>query len=192
MHRAYDISDDDMRYVLSTFVVVPKRWMDDYGWRPFTPGEVAASTRYYRELGRLMGIKDVPETFEGFAELLDDYEATHFAYDDGGRRVADATLDLMTTFYPRVLAAPMRVFARALMDQPLLEAFGYRTPPAPVVHLARAGLRLRGRLERLLPARRDPLTVRDLRWVRSYPDGFDVDAMGTFPRRCPVPHDRGA
>ena len=184
MHGAYDISNDDMRYVLATFVVVPKRWMDDYGWRPFTPGEVAASTRYYRELGRRMGIKDVPETFDGFARLLDDYEAAHFAFDEGGRRVADATLSLMTTFYPRVLAAPVRLFARALMDEPLLAAFGYHAPPAWVVRVARGGLRLRGRLERLLPARREPLTVRDLRWIRSYPDGFDVEAMGTFPERC--------
>jgi hypothetical protein len=186
MHGAYDISDDDMRYVLATFVVVPKRWMDDYGWRPFTPGEVAASTRYYRELGRLMGVKDVPETFDGFARLLDEHEAAHFGYDEGGRRVADATLTLMTTFYPRVLAWPVRLFARALMDDPLLDAFGYRAPPAPVVRLARTALRLRGRLERLLPARREPLTVRDLRWVRSYPDGFDVGDMGTFPERCRV------
>jgi hypothetical protein len=32
MHRGYDISDDDMRYVLSTFVVTPIRWLDAYGW----------------------------------------------------------------------------------------------------------------------------------------------------------------
>ena len=33
MHGRYDISNDDLRYVLATFVVVPKRWMDDYGFR---------------------------------------------------------------------------------------------------------------------------------------------------------------
>lgn len=183
MHGVYDISNDDMRYVLATFVVVPKRWMDDYGWRPFTPGEVAASTRYYRELGRLMGIRDLPVTYDDFARLLDDYEAAHFAYDEGGRRVADSTLALLTTFYPRVPAWPVRLFARSLMDEPLLRALGYSAPPAPVVALARAGLRLRGRLERLLPARRTPVRVRDLPWIRSYPDGFDVDLMGTFPER---------
>lgn len=37
MHRRYDISDADYRYVLSTFVVTPKRWMDDYGWRRLSP-----------------------------------------------------------------------------------------------------------------------------------------------------------
>ncbi len=188
MHGAYDISNDDMRYVLSTFVVVPKRWMDDYGWRPFTAAEVAASTRYYVELGRLMGIRDIPTTYDAFARLLDDYEAEHFAFDPGSRRVADATFALMKTFYPRAVARPVDVFSRALMDEPLLKAFDYRPPPAAVTRASRAALRLRGRAERLLPARRTPMHVEDLRWIRSYPDGFEVERLGTFPRGCPVRH----
>ena len=104
MHGAYDISNDDMRYVLATFVVVPKRWMDDYGWRPFTSAEVAASTRYYAELGRLLGIKEIPTTYEAFERLLEGYEAAHFRYDPASRRVADATMALMRTFYPRAVA----------------------------------------------------------------------------------------
>ena len=188
MHGAYDISNDDMLYVLSTFVVVPRRWVDDHGWRPFTPAEVVASVRYYRELGRLMGIRDIPETYAEFEDLLDSYEAEHFAFDPGGRRVADSTLQLMLTFYPRPLSRPVEVFSRAVMDEPLLEAFGYSRPPAPVVRAARAALRARAVLERLLPARRTALHARDLPRIRSYPDGYDVDALGTFPRGCPVPH----
>ena len=100
MHGSYAIADDDMRYVLARFVVVPKRWMDDYGWRRFTDVEVEASIRYYRELGRLMGIKRLPETYDGFERLLDDYEATHFRYDEAGRRVADMTLALLRSLPP--------------------------------------------------------------------------------------------
>ncbi|MGZ4626781.1 MAG: oxygenase MpaB family protein [Kineosporiaceae bacterium] len=194
MHRSYDISNDDMRYVLSTFVVVPKRWMDDYGWRPFSPGEVAASVRYYLELGALMGIKDLPGTYAGFEALLDGYEAEHFGFDAGGRRVADATLALLLTFYPRVAAKGVEVFSRALMDPPLREAFGYRAPPGWVVAAARAGLRARARVEARLPARRTPQRARDLPRIRSYPNGFRVEELGTFPRAataaggagCPV------
>jgi hypothetical protein len=188
MHGAYDISNDDMRYVLSTFVVVPKRWLDDYGWRPLSPVEVRASVRYYIELGRLMGIKDVPDTYDGFDNLLTSYEAEHFAYDEGARRVADATMHLLGTFYPAFMARPMDLFSRALMDDPLLEAFHYDKPPGPVVRAARGGLRARGRAERLLPARRKPKTVADNRRIRSYPDGFDIERLGTFPRGRPVPH----
>ncbi len=192
MHGAYDIPNDDMRYVLSTFVVTPRRWMDDYGWRPFSPAEVRASVRYYVELGRLMGIKDVPTTYDEFDELMTSYEAAHFAFDPGGRRVAEHTMTLMASFYPRVLARPMDVFSRALMDEPLLEAFRFPAPPRPVVRAARAGLRARARLEALLPARRTPLHTLDLPRIRSYPDGYEIEQLGTFPRGCPVPHGRAA
>jgi hypothetical protein len=182
MHGAYDISNDEMRYVLSTFVVVPKRWLDDYGWRPLSPGEVRASVRYYMELGRLMAIKDVPDSYEGFEELLTTYEAAHFAYDEGARRVADSTMRLLASFYPSFLAKPMELFSRALMDEPLLEAFRYPAPPASVVRAARQGLRARGRVERLMPARRKPKSVADNSRIKSYPGGFDIERLGTFPR----------
>ena len=192
MHGAYDISNDDMRYVLSTFVVTPKRWMDDYGWRPFSPAEVRASTRYYQELGRLMGIKELPRTYDDFERLLDIYEAEHMAFDPGGRRVADATMALTLTFYPALLSRPMEVFSRALMDPPLLAAFDYRSPRRPLVALARAGLRARARVEALLPACEEPVHFRDSPRMRSYPDGYHVDALGTFPWGCPVPHAQDA
>ena len=192
MHGAYDISNEAMRYVLATFVVVPKRWLDDYGWRPLSPVEVRASVSYYRELGRLMGIRELPTTYHGFEELLTSYEAESFAYDEGGRRVADSTMRLLTTFYPSVLAPVVRAASLALLDDPLRETFGYPSPPAVVRRLVRAGLRGRGRVVALLPARRRPRHSPDMPTIRSYPHGYDVDALGTFPRRCPRPRAEGA
>ena len=186
MHRRYDISNDDMRYVLSTFVVVPQRWLDAYGWRPLTEAERLAAVRYYQSTGRHLGIKDIPDTYEDFERLMDDYEAAHFAYDDGARRVADATLELLVTFYPRPLAPVIRVFSRALMDPPLLEAFGYPDPGPVVRGLSEGALRLRARLVALLPPRRRPKLVRDMHRIRSYPHGFDLADLGTFAPGGPV------
>ncbi len=188
MHRMYDISNDDLRYVLATFVVVPKRWLDDFGWRALSDGELRASVNYYRELGRHMAITDVPETYDGFATLMDDYEAEHFAYDAGARRVADATLALMASFYPRPAAKGVDVFSRALMDPPLLAAFRYDDPGPAARRASTAALRARARLLAHVPSRRKPVFVHDLAKVKSYPDGYDLAAMGTFTPGCPVPH----
>lgn len=192
MHRAYDIPDHEFRYVLSTFVVVPKRWLDEFGKRPLTPTEVEASVHYYRALGRHMGIKDVPETYAGFEELMDSYEAEHYGFDEGGRRVADATLALMVDFQPRVVRPLMGVFSRSLMDPPLRAAFRYADPPAFVVALSRGALKARGLLLRAFPARREPKVIEDLPQIRSYPDGYDLEQLGTFPvpgvAGCPVRH----
>lgn len=183
MHRAYDIPNHQFAYVLSTFVVVPKRWLDDYGKRPMTPNEIEASVHYYRTLGRHMGIKDVPETYAGFERLMDSYEAEHFAYDAGARRVADSTLALMKTFYAKPLRRPAGVFAKALMDQPLRDAFRYDAPPAFVQRASRAGLRARGLALRAFPARRNPKRIEDISWIRSYPNGYELENLGTFPPR---------
>ncbi|KLL09827.1 oxygenase MpaB family protein [Protofrankia coriariae] len=193
MHRMYDISNADMRYVLSTFVVVPKRWIDEYGWRRLTDGEVLASVRYYQTLGHHLGITDVPATYDEFARLMDDYEREHFAFDPGGRRVADATLRLLTTFYPRPVRPLVEVFSRALMDPPLLAAFGYREPGRVARRLSEGALRVRAGIVALFPARRSPRYVHDMSRIRSYPDGFQIERMGTFVPGCPVHHgDSGA
>jgi hypothetical protein len=185
MHGSYDISNDDMRYVLATFVVMPVRWVEDYGYRPLRGHEVEATVAYYRRVGALMGIKDLPDDYAGFSRLLDAYEAEHFRPDRKTRAVADATLDLLVSFYPRPLAPAVDLFARSLMDDHLLAAFGYRRPPAVVRWLSRRALRLRGQVIARLPARRRPTYARDLARVKSYPNGHLVARIGTFPDTMP-------
>jgi hypothetical protein len=190
MHRSYPITNDDLRYVLCTFVVVPLRWMDEFGWRPFTETEKVASANYYRELGKHMGIKDIPATWQEFGTALDEYEAAHFGFDDGGRAVADSTLDLMCTFPPNDKApkALINAFSRALMDPPLRDALHYGAPSAGFEKVSRFAMRLRAKVVRHMPVRTEPQLVRGLPQVRSYPEGHDVDRLGTFPSGCPVPH----
>lgn len=185
MHGSYNISNDDMRYVLSTFVVVPMRWLAAYGWRAPTPAERIASAEYYRALGARMGISDIPSSFAAFEALLDAYERDHFAFDPGGRAVSDATLGLMASFrpfslLPRSLA---RRLAIALMDEPLLDAFGYAHPSPLERRLAAAALRARSQYVRGRSPRLRPRWARQSPTVRSYPGGYDLSLLGTFPAR---------
>ncbi|MEW2626093.1 oxygenase MpaB family protein [Streptomyces sp. NPDC048106] len=192
MHRSYDISDDDMRYVLSTFVVVPKRWIDAYGWRRLSRHEIVAAAEYYRTLGRHMGIPGIPKTYEEFETLLDTYEKAHFGWDEGARRVSDATLGLMASWYPRPMAPLLRTGVLALLDEPLLNAFRYQRPGAATVALVRRAVRARSRVVRLLPPRRAPHYARQNREIKGYPNGYRVADLGTHPvpglRGCPVRH----
>ncbi|QIK05445.1 DUF2236 domain-containing protein [Streptomyces sp. ID38640] len=195
MHRSYDISNEDMRYVLCTFVVVPKRWLDDYGWRRLTAHEQHAVATYYRTLGRHMGITELPQTYEDFEQCLDAYEEAHFGWDEGARRVSDATLDLMAGWYGP-LAPVVRGASMALLDDSLLDAFRYERPKPAVQKAVRTALKLRAKAVRLLPPRRTPHYARQNPEIKGYPNGFRVAELGTFPasRRtgsCPVPHGEG-
>ncbi|MDF0529069.1 oxygenase MpaB family protein [Tsukamurella sp. 8F] len=191
MHHMYEISNDDMRYVLATFVVIPVRWIERYGWRALEPDEVVAAVRYYEALGRRMGIREIPHSYDDFALLLDEYEAEHFAFDRGGRAVADSTLRLFATFYPGVPESVAGRVAQAIMDPPLLAAFGYDDPGQRLRRLVESGLRARAALVRRLPARRRPKTVDSLRRIRSYPGGSELREMGTFAPGCPVHRTAG-
>ncbi|MEE2047019.1 oxygenase MpaB family protein [Nocardiopsis tropica] len=191
MHRSYDIGNDDYRYVLSTFVVMPVRWLNDhgYGWRRLSDHEVSAITHYYRRLGKYMGIKDIPGTYEEFRDLLDSYEREHFAYTDAGRAVSDSTLDLMVTFYPPRVAGLARRFSMAILDDSLIEAFRYEPPSRAWRRSADLALKLRAKVVRRMRPREEPLWADMNPNIRSYPEGYDVDRIGTFPAGCPVAHD---
>jgi hypothetical protein len=188
MHGAYDISNADFLYVLSTFVVVPIRWIDAFGWRRLCETEKVASANFYRDVGRHMGMKDIPATHEEFARYLDAYEHEHFGFDAGARAVADATLGLFTTFPPNHLAPARLVkrFSYGLMDDSLRAAFHYPRISRVEQSLARGAVWLRGRFVRLLPPRTQPRYARQLPNIRGYPDGYDLAQLGTFPRGCPA------
>lgn len=186
MHKMYDISNDDMRYVLSTFVVVPVRWLARSGWRELQANERVAMVRYYQDLGRHMAIKDIPDTYDEFETLMDAYEDEHFAFDDGARRVADSTMDLMASFYPSIAARAVNILSRSLMDEPLITAFRYPEPGPVARALSVGALKARARALRYFPARRKPALVQNMPRIRSYPNGYDIEKMGTFAPGCPV------
>ena len=178
IHQRFDISNDDFRYVLSTFVVIPIRWLDRYGWRPLHEHERVATNRYYYELGTLMGIKDIPQTWQQMSVLMDDYEREHFTYSEASRNVGVATRELFVRWFPRVPAGLVRTSVHALLDEPTRAAMGLPEAPALVRRAVDLGLLLRGKSMALLPPRRKPFTAESSWFVRSYPEGFDIGTLG--------------
>ena len=191
MHRSYDISNEDYLYVLSTFVVMPVRWLNDYGygWRRLSDHEISGITNYYRKLGKYMGIKDIPQTYEEFRDLMDSQEEEHFAYTEGGRAVSDATLELMVNFYPAWQRPLVRPFTKALLDDSLIKAFRYPEPSAFWRKAGDVAMKARAKVVRRMKPRTEPRWARMSPNIRTYPDGYDPSRIGTFPQGCPVPHD---
>ncbi len=190
MHGMYDISNGDFLYVLATFVVCPVEWVNAYEWRKLTSHEIRGLTNYYRRLGQLMGIKDIPETYEGFKQFYEDYETANFAFSPDALAVADSTLDLLGTFMPYKLLsrAVVRRMSFALMDDRLLNAFKYPKPTLVERILVRGGLKARGLAIRLFfPPRTEPLFGRQTKQIRSYPNGYRLEELGPFGAGCPVP-----
>ncbi len=75
----------------------------------------------------------------------------------------------------------MRRFAYSLMDEPLLRAFRYPTPTRFERWFFNGAMHVRARLLRLFPARSKPKWVSTYGYYRTYPAGYDIDHLGTFP-----------
>jgi uncharacterized protein (DUF2236 family) len=176
IHGRYPISNDDFLYVLSTFVVVPVRWLARYGWRPYSRHEVRATVNTFRHMARLMGVKDVPETYEGFAALLDAYERKNYAYTEANQRVAEATIAIFQGWFPRVLRPLARRGVLALTDAPLRQALGLRRSSRTMETAADRVLKARAMVVRLLPPRPDSRPKKPD--TRSYPGGYTLGQIG--------------
>ncbi|GAA3857596.1 oxygenase MpaB family protein [Saccharothrix violaceirubra] len=185
LHGRFEITNDDMKYVLSTFVFDPVDWLDAYGWRPLVEQERQASFHFYRAVGVRMAIKDLPGTYAEFREFKDAYERREFVYSETNRRIGQYTVDLFCSWYPYVPKALTSQAVLSFLDEPMSRAFGFTRPPAAVGALARGTLRLRSRIVRRLPARTAPPAPRAAltdqpknRTYPGYPTGYEPSGLG--------------
>jgi ER-bound oxygenase mpaB/B'/Rubber oxygenase, catalytic domain len=180
LHGRFRIANDDFLYVLSTFVFEPVRWNERFGWRPLCEQERLGMFYFWREIGRRMNIADLPESYDELEAFNRDYERRHLRYSDANRRVGLATMNMFTDRVPRVLCPLARSAIHALLEVPLIRAFGFPQPSRLMRWLVPATLRLRARLARFLPARTQP-RLRSRMKRPSYPDGYRIEQIGPPP-----------
>jgi hypothetical protein len=177
-HGRYSIPNDEYVYTLSTFVLEPIRWNARFGWRRLTPHECDATYYLWREIGRRMGIRDIPPSYAALERFNVAYERAEFRYADANHRLAVASRDLMLGWVlPRRLKALGAPVIHAMLDQPMLDAVGLPAAPRPLRWALDRGMRARATLLRQLPPRRRPwLATR--RPNRTYPDGYRIEQLG--------------
>ena len=175
IHGHYEIAEHEFHYVLATTIVGPVEWIRAYGWRDLHPHELAAIARVTTRFGELMGLKGLPTTYAGYATLLRDYEAAHFAHTPEATRLAEATIRIGRTTAPLPLKPLTRRVAVAMMDEPLREALGMPRQPAWLVAALKRALRLRARVLRHLAA---PRRTAYRHRPTTYPHGHTLADLG--------------
>jgi hypothetical protein len=177
VHSHFKISNDDFLYVLSTFIYVPIDWIDRYGWRPTCRNEKLGYYHFWREVGTRMGIHDIPLTYEAFEDWARGYERKTFRYTEANAKIGAATRELFASWFPRPLAPVVRLTIHALLDDAMLDAFGFPRPWRGARGLIDGVLRLRGCVGRWLPPRRKPNFFTD-RPNRTHPHSYEIDSLG--------------
>jgi hypothetical protein len=177
IHGRFEISNADFLYVLSTLVFVPIRWIERFGWRKLIPVEKVALFYFWREVGRRMNIKELPEDSDSFEAFSNDYERQHYRYTETNRRVGTATRELFASWFPGIFSPLVRRSIHALLDDPLREAFGFPKPGAFMRAMVPLSMRLRARALRVFPRRKTPL-LRTQMDRRSRPCGYQIEKIG--------------
>src|SRR5262245_28080708 len=148
IHGRFKIANGDFLYVLSTFVLEPIRWNARFGWRSMTERERLGWFWFWREVGERMGITGIPESYDALEQFNVAYERDAFRFTDATHRVAVATREMFARWFPAPLRPLVRRSIHALLDPPLLAAFGLE-PASPGLQRAMATtLRARGRVLR--------------------------------------------
>ena len=176
-HGHFKIANDDFLYVLSTFIYEPIRWIDRYGWRPTCLNERLGYFYFWREVGTRMGIHNIPPSYEDFELWARDYELKTFRYTETNQNIGAATRDLFASWYPRPLAPLVRHGIHALLDDEMLNAFGFPRPLPGVRVILNGVLKLRARIVRWMPPRREPNFFTD-RPNRTHPRGYEIGSLG--------------
>ncbi len=180
MHGRYRISNDDMLYVLSTFVVQPVHWLERFGKRAMTRKEIDACFFYYQALGARMKIREIPENYAAIEAFHRNYETQKFRYAASNAEIGSLTRDLLLSMYlPNRLVAFGRPAVHALCDPPLRSAMGFQNPPPWLERLLLTALKIRARVLRIMPSRRRPRLITERRRP-TYPSGYRIIDLGTF------------
>jgi hypothetical protein len=184
LHGRFEIANEDFLYVLSTFVFEPIRWNERFGWRPLVEQERLAAFHFWRAVGALMAIKDIPERMDDLERYNLEYERANFRFVESNRRVAAASRDMFLSWFP---AVPKRLGSQAiaaLIDDRLREALGFPRPPRSIARAVERGLRARALAVRMLPPRRRPKLRTSMRH-RTYPNAYRIEALGPPPADPP-------
>jgi hypothetical protein len=184
-HGRFAIANDDFRYVLSTFIYEPIRWNARFGWRPMCEKERLAMFYFWRAVGERMGIRELPADYAAFEQFNIDYEKRHFRYTEANHRVGTATLEMFASWFPRILRPIVRRAMYAVMDDSVIEGFGFPKPSPAMRRLVMAALKARAWLLRFLPARRHPRLRTEMRH-RSYPHGYQIEELGPPVKQEPA------
>jgi hypothetical protein len=178
-HGRYPIPNDEYLYTLSTFIYEPIRWNDRFGWRKLMTNEKLSSYYFWREIGKRMNIKDIPESYETFEAYNVGYEREHFTYSPDNQALAEVTRNLMLSWVlPRPLWPAGAPFIHAMIDDRLLRATGLPIPSTWLRRAVEGALKLRATVLRMLPGRKSPRLLTQMK-SRTYPNGYaSVEQLG--------------
>ena len=132
MHARYPIPNELNLYTLSTLACLPQRLGHQFTGRDiFTGHESLALYHFWRQVGEMMGIRDIPGSPDAMLRWMLDFEAAEYGFTPDGQAVTRALArEYAERWFPVAMrGAGERAFL-ALFDDRLLATHQLPTPSA--------------------------------------------------------------
>lgn len=136
IHSRYGnkIQMEQMVYTLCLLICEALEWIDKYDWRRTMPLEKHASWVFWDEVGRRMGLQNVPPSFEACAKFIEDFEVRNMAASEDNARIAEGVFALYASTFPKFLTPVVNAVLVAFMDSRLRGAFNLPALPTSLIH----------------------------------------------------------
>ncbi|KAF9095510.1 hypothetical protein BGX27_001264, partial [Mortierella sp. AM989] len=179
LHSHYNIAQEDFLYNLGLFVLVPMYLVKKFEWRPLTDLEKNAMLAVWTDLGRKMGIKNIPKTVRDFEDWLETSESRKMKYIPLNNKMADSTIAVFQSMVTTPEAkARVKKFLIGLMSQRNRAAVGYAEPPKIQIFLSESFFWVRGCIVKyLMMPRTAPRLVTAMRATKF--EDVDVEKVQT-------------
>jgi len=173
-HGYFSIANEDYLFVLSTFMLDPIDWIQRFGWRRLRDNEQAALFIFWCNVGKRMGIRDIPASLAAMREFSERYVRDHFRFSDANGTVSGATLGVMESWLPKPLRRFVRPVSAVLLDETTRMAVQLDPPGSFYSAVVPAALKLRAKWLALFGSSGEPA------WpdgYRTYPEGYAVERL---------------
>ncbi len=175
MHARHPITNEQMLYVLATFVVEPILWMQEFGARELSITEKQALFHFWIAVGKRMGIRELFADLETMQTYHESYERQHMLYSENNAKLYHGVLPVVAGMMPFPLSHMIGRLLPAIMSERLTRAFQLEPAGPWLKGLVRNLLILRAKLSELLPRR---ALYRTRMKHPSYPDGHTIKSLG--------------
>ncbi|KAG5974219.1 hypothetical protein E4U55_008284 [Claviceps digitariae] len=157
--KAGKISNQDLLYTLSLFVIEPIAWINRWEWRQLTDMEVCAQGAFWKYVGDAMDIKytgllkrdswrDGIEFVEDIAAWAQQYEMECMVPAATNKQLADELVGMLLHYVPRRARSLANHVIGVMMGERLRHAMMHPTPPPGVEKFVNYALLFRGFLIR--------------------------------------------
>ena len=132
MHARFPIANDLNLYTLATLACLPSRIGRQFmGRELLTPREATALYHFWRRIGRMMGIRDIPGSPDALLQWMLDYEASEYRHTRDGQAVTVALArEFAQRWFPSRLQNTAERLFYATFDDRLLATHQLPSPTA--------------------------------------------------------------